>query len=95
MSDALSSLAEFIRTGLAGEPGGARSVLEALFGSGGRYQKRHLESGMIRDAFGLAGSEADDGIPFAALIKAPASPRSKPAGVSACGFGREAPIQGR
>jgi 5-methylcytosine-specific restriction protein B len=86
MSDALSSLAEFIRTGLAGEPGGARSVLEALFGSGGRYQKRHLESGMIRDAFGLAGSETDDGIPFAALINSDNPPSGPYGGASIAWF---------
>jgi len=86
MSDALSSIAEFIRTGLAVPPRGARPILEALFGSGGRYQKRHLEADMIRDAFALAGSESDDGIPFAALINSDNPPSGPYGGASIAWF---------
>lgn len=80
MADALFSLTEIIRMGLDGNVESVRPNLQALFGSGGRYQKRYFDDGMIRDALSLAGQEDDArGVPFAALIN-PDNPRSGPYG---------------
>lgn len=85
MPDALSSLTELIRRGLAGPSAGARPVLEALFG--GRYHKRHHEPSVIRDAFALAGVDgSEDGVPFAALINGDNPPSGPYGGASIAWF---------
>lgn len=64
-SDALQQLTAVIASGLPGPKDGVRPLVEALFG--GRYQKRHLEKGMIRDAYALAADDGD-GVPYAGLV---------------------------
>lgn len=75
--DGLVDLVDLIRKGLPAPEGGARPVLESLFGS--RYAKRHHSPTGIRDAYALAGGDADDGVPFAGLIH-PDNPPSGPYG---------------
>ena len=82
MADALPDLTEVIVKGLPALDGEARAALEALFG--GRYQSRHYskESArdvVIRDAYGLASADGDDGVPYAGLIH-PDNPTSGPYG---------------
>lgn len=77
-SDSLSRLADLVRRGLSSETGGrVRPLLAELFGE--RFQKRHFEPNMIRDAYALASSEEQDGVPFAGLIH-PDNPPSGPYG---------------
>jgi 5-methylcytosine-specific restriction protein B len=54
-----------------------KPLLEALFGE--RYQQRHGEPTMLRDAYALAGDEADGGVAYAGLIN-PDNPPSGPYG---------------
>lgn len=76
MPDAMEALVEVIRRGLPGPEGGVRPLLEGLFGK--RYQQRHFEKTMVRDAYALA-SEADAGVPYAGLVQ-PDNPPSGPYG---------------
>lgn len=77
-NDSLSELAGVIRQGLRSVPEkGVRPLLERLFGE--RFQKRHLEPSLIRDAYALASAEEHDGVPFAGLIH-PDNPPSGPYG---------------
>jgi hypothetical protein len=82
MPDALSTLTDLIRNGLAEPTSGVRSALEALFGSGGRYHKRHYEPVMIRDAFALADADGNAGVPFAAFINSENPPSGPYGGAS-------------
>lgn len=79
MTDVLRQLSEGIAAGLPGPEGGARPLLEGLFG--GRYHRRHHVPTVVRDALALAGAGADgeEGVPFAGLI-APDNPPSGPYG---------------
>jgi 5-methylcytosine-specific restriction protein B len=63
--DALLTLVNAIRVGLPAPDKGMRPLLEALFGE--RYQKRHFEKEMVRDAYAL-GVDEGDGVPYAGLI---------------------------
>src|SRR5213594_3074392 len=77
-NDSLSRLADVIRGGLKAVPEkGVRPLLEGLFGE--RFQKRHFEPSLIRDAYALASAEEQDGVPFAGLIH-PDNPPSGPYG---------------
>jgi 5-methylcytosine-specific restriction enzyme B len=80
--DALQDLVDVIRGGLDAAPKeGLRPAMEALFGS--RYQQRHFEKSMLRDAYALAsskeGDEDDSGVPYAGFIN-PDNPPSGPYG---------------
>ncbi len=77
MTDALQLLANAIALGLNGIEGTMRSRIEALFGD--RYHKRHAAPSGIRDAYALANSNDEGGIPFAGLIN-PDNPPSGPYG---------------
>lgn len=77
MTDALSELATAIASGLNGVESGMRSRIEALFGD--RYPKRHWSTTVVRDAYGLATSSDDGGVPYAGLIN-PDNPPSGPYG---------------
>lgn len=77
MADALTNLSEFISKGLLPQEGKAHDLLERLYG--GRYQKRHLQGMMLRDAYGLANDADGAGIPWAGLVN-PDSPQSGPYG---------------
>jgi len=76
--DNLSRLADVIRQGLRSvHDKGVRPLLEGLFGE--RFHKRHFEPSLIRDAYGLASGEEQDGVPFAGFIH-PDNPPSGPYG---------------
>jgi len=79
--DSLSRLADVICEGLRSVPEkGVRPLLEGLFGD--RFQKRHFEPSLIRDAYALATAEEQDGVPFAGLITPitlPPVPTAEPA----------------
>lgn len=80
--DALQRLVDVIRGGLKAAPkDGLRPAMEALFGD--RYQRRHFEPTMLRDAYALATSrEAEEdagGVPYAGFIN-PENPPSGPYG---------------
>jgi len=77
MTDALHELATAIAQGLSGIEGAMRSRIEALFGD--RYPKRHFSPTAIRDAYGLATSSDDGGVPYSGLIN-PDNPPSGPYG---------------
>ncbi len=65
--NSLSRLADVIRQGLRSVPEkGVRPLLEGLFGE--RFQKRHFEPSLVRDAYALASGDEQDGVPFAGLI---------------------------
>jgi 5-methylcytosine-specific restriction protein B len=77
-SDSLKRLAEAIRRGLSSSPEkGVRPLLESLFGE--RFQKRHFEPSLIRDAYALGTGDDKEGVPFAGLIH-PDNPPSGPYG---------------
>ena len=76
--NSLSRLADVIRHGLRSVPEkGVRPLLEGLFGE--RFQKRHFEPSLMRDAYALASGDEQDGVPFAGLIH-PDNPPSGPYG---------------
>jgi len=78
MPDAVSELADFIRQGLSVTDESARSKLQSLFSTGGRYPvRRDSGDSLIRDAYGLAKDEG--GVPWAGLIH-PENPHSGPYG---------------
>jgi hypothetical protein len=54
-----------------------RPLLEGLFGE--RFQKRHFEPSLIRDAYALGSGDDKDGVPFAGMIH-PDNPPSGPYG---------------
>lgn len=81
--DSLSSLTKRIQGGLGERD--ARTAIENLFGS--RYQKRHYEPSMVRDAFMLRGSEeGPSGIPWAGLIHEDNPPSGRYGGASVVWF---------
>ena len=73
----LDALASLIRSGLSASEGGAKPLLEALFG--GRYHKLYFEPTILRDAYALATGDGGDGVPYAGLIH-PDNPPSGPYG---------------
>lgn len=78
--DSLQLLADIIRGGLSSAPKDReriRSALAALFGE--RYQQRHAEPAMFRDAYALANDAEEGGVPWAGLIN-PDNPPSGPYG---------------
>jgi 5-methylcytosine-specific restriction protein B len=80
--DALQYLVDVIMGGLETAPkDGLRPAMEALFGD--RYQQRHFDKAMLRDAYALAsskpGEEGDSGVPYAGFIN-PENPPSGPYG---------------
>jgi 5-methylcytosine-specific restriction enzyme B len=77
MTDALQELASAIALGLNGPEGAIRPIIDALFGE--RYPKRHLSSTTIRNAYALATSTDEGGVPYAGLIN-PDNPPSGPYG---------------
>jgi 5-methylcytosine-specific restriction protein B len=79
-SDSLQLLADIIRGGLSSAPKdreSTRAALAALFGD--RYQQRHAEPTMLRDAYTLANDAEEGGVPYAGLIN-PDNPPSGPYG---------------
>jgi 5-methylcytosine-specific restriction enzyme B len=74
--DALTTLTRAITQGLGVPAGSMRPAIEKLFGE--RYQKRHLESTSIRDAYSLA-EAGESGVPYAGLVN-PDNPPSGPYG---------------
>ena len=79
MPDALGTLADRIRVGIAPvlADQGVKPLLRTLFGE--LFQKRHLEESALRDAYALASDESDSGVPWAGLIN-PDNPPSGPYG---------------
>lgn len=77
MSDALQELATAIAVGLSGLEGDMKPRIEALFGD--RYPKRHFAPTALRNAYGLATSSDEGGVPYAGLIN-PDNPPSGPYG---------------
>jgi 5-methylcytosine-specific restriction enzyme B len=80
--DALQQLVDIMRGGLKAAPkDGLRPAMEALFGD--RYQRKHFDKTMLRDAYALAsskdGEEDDSGVPYAGFIN-PENPPSGPYG---------------
>jgi len=84
VSDTLQELASLIAAGLPAPEGGIRPKIEALFGA--RYQKRYYERSAVRDAYALATSTDDGGIPFAGLINADNPPSGPYGGTSLVWF---------
>ncbi len=82
----LEALALLIRTGLPAPEGGAKPLLEALFG--GRYHKSHLDPTMLRDAYGLA-SEGGEAVPWAGLIHSDNAPSGPYGGSSVVWFPKQ------
>jgi 5-methylcytosine-specific restriction protein B len=76
MTDSIEDLTQIIRPGLKVVPGTGvvRAVLQGFFGE--RFPKRHFEPSMVRDAYSLASSEEQDGVPFGGFI----NPDNPPAG---------------
>lgn len=79
MPDSVGALTELIRRGLEEPASDARALLNGLFED--RYHSRHrTRDAAVRDAHGLARSEAgEEGIPYAGLIH-PENPPSGPYG---------------
>ena len=76
--DSLQKLVETISKGLQDVPKeGLKPLMEALFGE--RYRKTHFESTMLRDAYALASTEEEGGVPYAGFIN-PDNPPSGPYG---------------
>lgn len=76
--DAIARLTEIIAGGLQAVPeGGVKPALQDLFGE--RYQQKHLEPTLLRDAYALAGEDKKGGVPYAGLIN-PDNPPSGPYG---------------
>lgn len=84
MADALQELTSTIALGLNGLEGAVRPRIEALFGD--RYQKRHFAPSAVRDAYALATSSDEGGIPFAGLINADNPPSGPYGGTSVVWF---------
>jgi 5-methylcytosine-specific restriction protein B len=82
--DIFADLATAACRGLPGPDGGVRQVLEKLFGS--RYHRRHFAPTAIRDAYGLATSAGDEGVPFAGLIHPDNPPSGAYGGTSVVWF---------
>ena len=82
----IEELAEFICKGLSAPNGEAKRLLASLFGTGGRYYEKHCEPSVIRAAYGLAGVDGDEGIPFAGLINAENPPSGLYGGTSVVWF---------
>jgi 5-methylcytosine-specific restriction protein B len=77
-ADALQVLTDAIRGGLGSAPkDGIKPLMTALFGE--RFQKRHLEPSMLRDAYALASEDDSGGVPYAGFIN-PENPPSGPYG---------------
>ena len=75
MPDAVTELAEYIRSGLPAAGDSARSRLKRLFTADGPYlDRRDTGDSIFRDAYGLAN---DDGTPWAGLVH----PSTAPTGV--------------
>src|SRR5438309_335622 len=78
--DSLQLLGDIIRGGLSSAPKereATRAALAALFGE--RYQQRHAEPTMFRDAYALANDADEGGVAWAGLIN-PDNPPSGPYG---------------
>ena len=83
-NDSLTELAGVIRQGLRSvREKGVRPLLEKLFGD--RFQKRHFEPSLIRDAYGLASAEEQDGVPSPGLVHPDNRPVSRPVGRGGAG----------
>ncbi len=81
---ALQTLASLISSGLPAPEGGARPLLEALFG--GRYHRRYFEPTAVRDAYALASGDGTDGVPYAGLIHSDNPPSGPYGGTSVVWF---------
>ncbi len=81
--DVLDNLTQGIRTGLPGPDGGFKPLMEPLFG--GRYQRRHLQPTVLRDAYALAG-DGGGKVPYAGLINADNPPSGPYGGTSIVWF---------
>jgi 5-methylcytosine-specific restriction enzyme B len=75
--ESLAALVDLVRSGRQVANGAPKSALADLFGS--RYMKTSQKDAQIRDAFGLAKADGDEGVPYAGLIN-PDNPPNGPYG---------------
>lgn len=84
MPEVIGEITKTIIKGLPGPEGGVRDLLQALFTE--RYHQRHREQTIIRDAYKLATTGEDEGVPYAGLINADNPPSGPYGGTSIVWF---------